>query len=107
MTSFEDREKGYETKFSRDQDMNFRVQARRDKLLGLWAADLLKITGDAAETYARDLVMLDIEEPGDQIVVDRLLADFEAKGVEMSEHLLRKHMDKIGDEAHQQIKSES
>lgn len=106
MSSFDEREKGYETKFSRDQDATFRVQARRDKLLGLWAASEMGLGGEAAETYAKDVVMKDIDAPGDQIVLDMVLADMQAKGCDISEHLLRKKMDELSDAARAQIQSE-
>ncbi len=75
MTSFKDRENAFETKFAHDEDMQFRAVARRNKLTGLWAADLLGKTGDAAQAYAMEVVQADFEEAGDEDVVRKLLGD--------------------------------
>jgi hypothetical protein len=93
MTTFDDREKAFENKFEHDQELQFRVEARRNKLLGLWAAELLDKTGADADAYAKEVVSADFEEPGDADLVRKLLGDLQAYGVDMSEHRLRKKMD--------------
>jgi hypothetical protein len=107
MSTFDDREQSFENKFSHDKELQFRVSARRNKLLGLWAAQLLGIHGSEAETYAKSVVAADLEKPGDDDVVQKVLADFKARGVDMSEHRLRKHMEELHTTARQQIMSEA
>lgn len=75
MSSFDDREKAFEAKFAHDADMQFRAEARRNKLTGLWAAELLGITGDEANAYALTVVNADFEEAGHEDVVRKLVAD--------------------------------
>ena len=106
MSKMDEREKGYETKFSRDQELGFKAQARRDKLFGLWASAEMGITGDAADAYARDVVMKDIDAPGPQIIIDMVQADMQAKGLDISEHLLRKKLDELADQARVQLAAE-
>ena len=81
MSTFDDRERGQEKKFQLDQDKLFRATMRRNKLLGMWAADLLGLAGTDAEEYAKTVVMADLEEPGDDDVIRKVLADFDSKGV--------------------------
>lgn len=95
MTGFDDREKAFEEKYKHDQELQFRVEVRRNKLLGLWAAELLGHSGADAEAYAKEVVSSDFEEPGDADVVRKVLADLEKKNVDMSEHRLRKKMDEL------------
>jgi hypothetical protein len=95
MTAFDDRERSFEAKFRHDKELQFKVNARRNKLLGLWAANLLGIHGTDAETYAKDVVRSDFVTPGDHDVLHKVLGDFQAKNVEMSEHRLRKQMDDL------------
>ena len=75
MTTFDDRERGYEAKFAHDADLRFRAEARRNRLLGEWAAGLLGKTGDEARNYAMSVVTKDFEEPGDEDVIRKLVAD--------------------------------
>ena len=75
MTTFDDRETAFESKFAHDADMQFRAEARRNKLLGLWAADLMGVSGDDAAAYAREVVAADFEEPGIEDVVRKVAAD--------------------------------
>ena len=104
MRSFEDREKGFEAEFKRNQDLQFRVTARRNKLFGLWAADKLGIaTGDAAEAYARTVVEADFERPGDGDVVEKVQNDLAAKGMQFTEAQLRAEMNRATDEAKRQL----
>jgi hypothetical protein len=95
MNQFDKREKGFEQKHSRDQEFNFKVQARRNKLLGEWAAEKLGLDGAAAVAYAKEVIVSDFDEPGDDDVLRKVFGDLEAKGVEASEHLVRKEMDKL------------
>jgi len=106
MSSFDERESSFENKFKHDKELEFKATARRNKLLGLWAANLLGIHGAEAETYAKSVVKADMEKPGDQDVVDKLLGDFKQRGVDMSEHRLRKQMTELMTAAVGQIKSE-
>ncbi len=107
MTTFNDREAGFENKFKHDKELQFKVMNRRNKLLGLWAANLLGIHGVEAENYAKTVVMSDFNKPGDQDVLVKVLADFQAKGVDMSEHRLRKFMDELMHTANEQIHNEA
>ena len=79
MTTFDDRENAFEAKFAHDSEMQFRAEARRNKLLGLWAADLMGRTGDAAAAYAVEVVQADFEEAGDEDVVRKVVADLAGK----------------------------
>src|SRR3546814_12176484 len=101
MATFSDREKAFEDKYKHDQDLQFRTMVRRNKLLGLWVAqELLGLEGDAAETYAKEVVASDFEQPGHDDVVRKIMADLEAKGVDVSEHRLRhRREEKIGSAA--------
>lgn len=104
-SSFNDREKGFEAKYRHDQETEFKINARRNKLLGLWAAAQMQITGADADAYAREVVVADFEEPGDDDVVRKVLGDLEAKDIEINELRLRKEMDRLMQEARQQILS--
>ena len=106
MANFDDREKGFEHKYKHDKELEFKINARRNKLLGLWAAELLGLTGADAETYAKSVVMADFEKPGEEDVVEKVVADFAAKGVDMSAHRVRKHMGELMAEARKQVMSE-
>jgi hypothetical protein len=106
MTTFDERESSFEAKFKHDKELQFRVNNRRNKLLGLWAANLLGIHGTEAEAYAKEVVKSDFVTPGDHDVLHKVLADFQAKKVEMSEHRLRKQMDDLMKIATSQIQSE-
>jgi len=106
MTTFDERESSFEAKFKHDKELQFKVNARRNKLLGLWAANLLGIHGADAEAYAKDVVKSDFATPGDHDVLHKVLGDFQAKKVEMSEHRLRKQMDDLMKIATEQIQHE-
>ena len=103
MTTFNERETAFEEKYKHDQELQFKVEARRNKLLGLWAAELMRRGGEAAEAYAKEVVAADFEEPGDADVVRKLLGDLENAGLEMSEHRLRQKMDELLEIAKEQI----
>jgi hypothetical protein len=106
MTTFDEREKTFETKFVHDQELRFRAIARRDKMLGLWAAGLLGLTGSGAAAYAEDLVGLSVTLPKDDDLIARLLAEFKAKGVAQSEHQIRRTLNELMEKAQKQIASE-
>jgi hypothetical protein len=80
-TSFDKREEGFEKKFAHDEELRFKAMARRNKLLGLWAAELLGKAGEEANTYAKEIVMVDFEEPGEEDVFRRVMKDLAGKGV--------------------------
>ncbi|MEM1344467.1 MAG: DUF1476 domain-containing protein [Pseudomonadota bacterium] len=92
MSTFDNREKAFENKFAHDAEMQFKAEARRNKLLGLWAADKLGLSGDEAEAYAKSVVAADFEEAGDEDVYRKVAGDFEAKAVDVSEAELRAQM---------------
>ena len=106
MNTFDDRKKAAEAKFKHDQEFQFKVIARRNKLLGLWAAEKMGIAGDDADAYAKQVVMADFEEPGDDDVVRKVMGDLGKAEIEMTEHRLRKKMDELMAEAKQQVMSE-
>jgi hypothetical protein len=107
MTNFEDREKGFERKFAHDEELKFKATARRNKLLGLWAAGELGISGDAAQAYAREVIKADLEQPGEEDVFRKIRNDFDAKGVALSDHQIRRKMSELMGEALAQIESEA
>lgn len=107
MATFSDREKAFEDKYKHDQDLQFRTMVRRNKLLGLWVArELLGLEGAEAEAYAKEVVASDLDEPGPDDVVRKVMADLQAKGVDFSEHRLRHRMEEIMVDAKHQIMSE-
>ena len=106
MTTFNNREKAFEDKYKHDQDLQFKVEVRRNKLLGLWVAELLGLSGADADAYAKEVVSADFEEPGDADVVRKVLGDTEPKNLDLNEHSLRKKMDELITVAKEQIMSE-
>jgi hypothetical protein len=107
MTSFDKREEGFERKFAHDEETRFRANARRNKLLGLWAAEKMGITGTDADTYAKSVMRADIAEAGDEDVFRKIRADFDAKGVAQSDHQIRRTMDELLAKAIQLVQSEA
>jgi hypothetical protein len=105
MTTFDKREEGFEKKFAHDEELRFKATARRNKLLGLWAAEKLGKTGEEAEAYAKSVVLADFEEPGDDDVVKKVMGDFAAAGVTQSEHQVRRTMDELMAAAIEQVKA--
>ena len=105
MSSFDKREEGFEKKFALDEEQKFKAEARRNKLLGLWAAEKLGITGDAANAYAKEVVASDFEESGDADVVRKVLGDLTAKGVALTEQQIRAKMDELMAQAIVQVKA--
>ncbi len=105
MTTFDKREEGFEKKFVHDEELRFKAESRRNKMLGAWAAEKLGLTGDAAEEYAKSVLLADFEEPGDEDVYRKVKGDFEAQNIDVSEHQLRREMADLMDKAIQDIQS--
>jgi hypothetical protein len=105
MTTFDKREEGFEKQFARDEELRFKASARRNKLLGLWAAEKLGLSGAQADAYAKEVVMADFEEPGDQDVFRKIRKDFDAKSVAQSDHQIRRTMDELMARAVAEIKA--
>ena len=105
MTTFDKREEGFEKKFAHDEELRFKANARRNKLLGLWAAEKLGLSGAEAEAYAKEVVMADFEEAGDEDVFRKVRKDFDAKSVAQSDHQIRRTMVDLMEQAIEQIKA--
>ncbi|MDP8993596.1 MAG: DUF1476 domain-containing protein [Pseudomonadota bacterium] len=103
MTTFDDRERAFESKYSRDQEMQFKIIARRNRLLGLWAARQMGLTDAEADAYAKDVVRADFEEAGDQDVIRKLLGDLTSAGVETDEAKIREALGHKEVEARRQL----
>ncbi|WGD55671.1 DUF1476 domain-containing protein [Bradyrhizobium sp. CB1650] len=95
MNTFDKREEGFEKKFALDEEQKFKAEARRNRLLGLWAAEKLGITGDAAIAYAKEVVAADFEEAGDGDVLRKVMADFAARSVAITEQAIRAKMNEL------------
>jgi hypothetical protein len=104
MSTFDKREEGFERKFAHDEDLRFKAHARRNKLVGLWAAEKLGLTGAAAEAYAKDVVVADMDKPGSDGVFNKLRKDFDDKGVAQSDHQIRRSMEEAMASAVAEIK---
>ena len=104
MTTFDKREEGFEKKFAHDEELRFKANARRNKLLGLWAAEKLGISGDAANVYAKEVVMADFEGGGDD-VFKKVRKDLDAKGVALSDQDLRRAIVDLMEKAIAEIKA--
>ena len=105
MTTFDKREEGFEKKFAHDEELKFKAEARRDRLLGLWVAEKLGLSGEAASDYARTVVAADFEDEGDRDVAGKVMRDLAAKGVDLSEAALRAKMDELMAQAIAQVKA--
>jgi len=105
MTTFDQRQEGFEKKFAHDEELRFKATARRNKLLGLWAAEKLGLSGTAADDYAKTVVKADFEEAGDEDVFRKIRADFDAKKVEQSDHQIRRTMDELLATAVEQVQA--
>jgi hypothetical protein len=103
MTTFDDRERGFENKFAHDQEMLFRITARRNRLLGAWAAGLMGLTAEEADAYGKAVVQADFEEAGDEDVVRKLLGDLTSAGVEIDEGSIREALNDRTIEARRQL----
>lgn len=106
MSTFDKREEGFERKFAHDEELRFKASARRNKLLGLWAAGLMGMDGDAATDYAKQVIKADFEEAGDDDVFRKIRGDFDAKGIDQSDHQIRRQMDELMAQAITQIEKE-
>lgn len=106
MTTFDDREKAFERKYAHDEELAFKINARRNKLLGQWAAEKLGKPDAEAEAYAKSVVMADFEAPGDDDVIRKLLKDFAAHNVPITEKDIRVAMEQARAEAVKQVKGE-
>lgn len=107
MTTFDDRERAFEKKFVMDEDLRFRATARRNKLLGLWAAEKMGIRGSEAEEYARSVIKADFEAPGEDDVLGKVLRDFTAKKVDHSEQQIRRTMTELMAVAMKEVEAEA
>lgn len=105
MTTFDKREEGFEKKFALDEEQKFKAEARRNRLLGQWAAEKLGIGGDAAGAYAKEVVAADFEEAGDADVLRKVVGDFAKKGVAVTEAEVRAKMSELMAVAAAQIKA--
>ena len=105
MTTFDDRERAFESHSARDQEMQFKIVARRNRLLGQWAAKKMGLTEAEADAYARDVIRADFEEAGDDDVFRKLRADFDAAGAVVSDHQIRRTMEELLAQAIQHMKT--
>lgn len=106
MTTFDNRDNTFENKFAHDEQLNFKINARRNKLLGLWAAEKLHLAADKAEAYAKEVVMSDFDRPGDDDVFEKVTQDFKDAGLKVTPEELRAQMTKLLDVARAQVKAE-
>jgi hypothetical protein len=105
MIDMKDREEGFERKFAFDEELRFKASARRNRALGMWAAEKLGKSGADAEAYAKQVVVADIEEAGDHDVFRKIRKDFDEAGVDQSDHQIRRTMDDLMAQAIEQIKN--
>jgi len=103
MTQFDDRERAFETKYARDEEMQFRVLARRNRLLGEWAAGLMDLTAAETDAYAKEVIQAEFEEGGDEDVVRKLLGDLTSAKVEIDEDKIRATLEHKAVEARRQL----
>lgn len=106
MSTFDRRQEAFESKFAHDEELRFKAVARRNKLLGLWAAEKIGLDADKAQDYAKEVVRADFEEPGDEDVFRKIRRDFDEAGVEQSDHQIRRTMDELLQQAAEQIQNE-
>ncbi|WDR03709.1 DUF1476 domain-containing protein [Devosia algicola] len=106
MSGFDDRKKGQEAKFALDAELRFKAEARRNKLLGIWVAELLGLKGDEATAYAAEVVAADFEEAGDEDVFRKVSADIKAKGLSVDDEAIRLKMTQLVALAQQQVLAE-
>ncbi len=104
--AFKDREKGYEAKYQLDEEQRFKAESRRNKLLGLWLAEAFGLKGSDADAYAREVVLADLDEPGVDDVVRKVMSDIETRGLAITEDHIRRKLDDLLHTAAEQIKSE-
>jgi hypothetical protein len=106
MSTFDKREDSFEKKFVHDRDLQFKVAARRNRLLGLWAAGLMGLSGEAAAACAKEVVVADLAEAGDEDVFRKIRGDLDAKGIAQSDHQIRRTMEELFAEAKAQVQNE-
>ena len=104
--AFDEREKGFETKFKIDEETSFKIIARRNKLLGLWLANHFGLDEDKATTYAKEVIIADMDEPGDEDVIKKVMADIKARGIKLSEKEVRDKISSLEKTATQEIKKD-
>ena len=107
MSGINDREKAFENKYAHDEALKFKAQARRNRLLGMWAAEKLGKSGEDAEAYAKEVIRSDFEEPGDEDVFRKIRADFDEAEIDQSDHQIRRTMEELMQTAMQQVMKES
>ena len=105
MSTFDKREEGFEKKFAHDEELKFKASARRNKLLGQWAAEKLGLTGAEVDAYAKEVIAADFEEAGDEDVFRKVRKDFDAKGVKESDHQIRRTMEELMAKAVEDVKA--
>lgn len=105
MTTFDDREKAFEAKFALDQEQEFKAIARRNKMLGLWAAEKMGLSPESADQYAQAVVRADMEQPGDEDVFRKVAGDFKGSGLTVSEGEIRSKIDELSSIARGQIRA--
>jgi hypothetical protein len=103
MTTFDDRERTEETRFKHDQELQFKARNRGNRIFGMWIAEKLGLSGEAADSYAKDVVMADFQSPGDDDIFTKVKADLAAKSIDISRHLLEKRLLECREIAKQQI----
>jgi hypothetical protein len=106
MTTFDKRQEGFERKFAHDEELRFKATARRNRLLGLWAAEKLGLSSSDAEAYAKEVIRADFAEAGDEDVFRKIKGDFSSKAVAQSDHQIRRTMDELLAKAIEQIQAE-
>jgi hypothetical protein len=106
MPTFEDREKEFEARFKHDQELRFKVTARRNRLLGLWAAEKMGLSGEAADAYAKSVVAAEFDKGGDKHVVEKVVSDLAAKGQTFSTAQVQFELDHLAERAKQQLMQE-
>jgi hypothetical protein len=104
MSDFDDRRRGQETKFQLDQELEFKAQARRAKLVGLWAAGLMGLSGEEADAYAKSVVIADLEEAGTEDLFRKIRADLDGAAVQLSDHQIRSKMEEALGEARESVR---
>ncbi len=103
MTVFEKRKNAFEAKYSLDQEAKFKIGVRRNKLLGLWAAARMGLSSPVADDYAKEVVAADFERPGDDDVLEKVLADLTAKGLDVTNVQVREKMNELAGTAREQV----
>ncbi len=105
--AFQDRKKSFEAKYKQDQELEFKVSARRNKLFGEWLAGELGIQGDGVSAYAKEVILADLDEPGDEDVIRKVIADIVANNVEIAEEVVREKLSEMETLARAQLIDET